>query len=207
MPISTKTRVAVALEEVLTGVSCNVCGKEADLTRSPGFPYGFHQIEVGGGYGDRFPADMDTLKLVACDDCLEAWVKTFKHQDVITSAMWPSPLHAVMDGTREPILVSGWWAYPADQDCPEGDPIEEDDGLEWPSRGLWQHFKGGLYEVMGEAYSLSNVPHVLYRPLYGDQTPTLRPLVQWTENVDRGGYSGPRFAPLTVTAEPDNTGG
>nr|AIA91019.1 DUF1653 [uncultured Ruminococcus sp.] len=63
-----------------------------------------------------------------------------------------------------------------------------------PEPGIWRHFKGGRYELIGVArHSETDEPHVVYRPLYGSGGLWVRPLLMWTELVDRDGYRGPRF--------------
>ena len=60
--------------------------------------------------------------------------------------------------------------------------------------GVYRHFKGARYEVIGTAlHSETEEEHVVYRPLDGDGRLWVRPRVMWTEPVDRDGYQGPRF--------------
>ena len=61
-------------------------------------------------------------------------------------------------------------------------------------RGLYKHFKGNLYEVIGVAHhSETDEAFVVYRPLYGKGKLTIRPLEMFIEQVDRDGYKGSRF--------------
>lgn len=61
--------------------------------------------------------------------------------------------------------------------------------------GTYRHFKGAEYEVIGVArHSETEEEHVVYRALYGQRGLWVRPLAMWTEEVDRDGYRGPRFA-------------
>ena len=61
--------------------------------------------------------------------------------------------------------------------------------------GTYRHFKGAKYEVIGVArHSETEEEHVVYRALYGQRGLWVRPLAMWTEEVDRDGYRGPRFA-------------
>lgn len=61
--------------------------------------------------------------------------------------------------------------------------------------GTYRHFKGAEYEVIGVArHSETEEEHVVYRALYGERGLWVRPLAMWTEEVDRDGYRGPRFA-------------
>lgn len=60
--------------------------------------------------------------------------------------------------------------------------------------GRYRHFKGKEYEVLGVAsHSETLEPMVVYRALYGEGELWVRPAAMWTEQVDREGYSGPRF--------------
>lgn len=60
--------------------------------------------------------------------------------------------------------------------------------------GRYRHFKGKEYEVLGVAsHSETLEPMVVYRALYGEGGLWVRPAAMWTEQVDREGYSGPRF--------------
>lgn len=60
--------------------------------------------------------------------------------------------------------------------------------------GKYRHFKGGEYELIGEArHSETEEVMVVYRALYGDRGLWVRPKAMWTEQVQRDGYDGPRF--------------
>ncbi len=60
--------------------------------------------------------------------------------------------------------------------------------------GIYEHFKGNSYMVLSIAlHSETKEPLVIYRALYGDYLLSARPLEMFTESVERGGYSGPRF--------------
>ncbi len=60
--------------------------------------------------------------------------------------------------------------------------------------GIYQHFKGNQYEVIGVAcHSETQEPLVVYRPLYGDGGLWVRPLAMFTETVEREGRAQPRF--------------
>jgi len=61
--------------------------------------------------------------------------------------------------------------------------------------GIYRHYKGALYEVLGTAqHSESEEPLVVYRALYGDYGLWVRPLDMFTESVTRDGQTQPRFA-------------
>jgi len=60
--------------------------------------------------------------------------------------------------------------------------------------GVYRHFKGARYEVIGTAlHSETEVEHIVYRPLAGDGRLWVRPRAMWDEVIDRDGYRGPRF--------------
>ena len=60
--------------------------------------------------------------------------------------------------------------------------------------GLWKHFKGNLYRVMGIAlHSETGEEMVVYQALYGQRGMWVRPAGMWLEQVEREDYSGPRF--------------
>lgn len=64
--------------------------------------------------------------------------------------------------------------------------------------GIYRHFKGNLYEVIGIAsHSETLEPMVVYRALYGERGLWVRPAAMWTEIVDKPEYHGPRFARIT----------
>ncbi|MDO9401070.1 MAG: DUF1653 domain-containing protein [Polaromonas sp.] len=61
--------------------------------------------------------------------------------------------------------------------------------------GLYRHYKGLLYEVMGTArHSESLEPMTLYRALYGEQGLWVRPAAMFNEEVVIDGILQPRFA-------------
>ena len=65
--------------------------------------------------------------------------------------------------------------------------------------GVYRHFKGNLYELIGVArHSETLEPMVVYRALYGEGGLWVRPAYMWTEQVDRQDYCGPRFVPVNV---------
>ncbi|WP_445010650.1 DUF1653 domain-containing protein [Vreelandella stevensii] len=64
-----------------------------------------------------------------------------------------------------------------------------------PTPGIYRHYKGNLYEVMGTAqHSESEEPLVVYRALYGNYGLWVRPLAMFTESVTKEGNTQPRFA-------------
>ncbi len=61
--------------------------------------------------------------------------------------------------------------------------------------GLYQHYKGQHYEVLGVArHSETEEQMVVYRCLYGDFSLWVRPLTMFTETVEVAGEQVPRFA-------------
>ena len=69
--------------------------------------------------------------------------------------------------------------------------------------GRYKHYKGGEYEVVGVVrHSESLVPHVLYRPLYGNSGSWVRPFTMFFEPVEHQGKSQPRFSLVAAGAPP-----
>jgi len=63
--------------------------------------------------------------------------------------------------------------------------------------GIWQHFKGNRYRVVGVAsHSETLEPMVVYRALYGEGGLWVRPAHMWNETVERDGKTFPRFIPV-----------
>ncbi|HMS86556.1 MAG TPA: DUF1653 domain-containing protein [Nitrospira sp.] len=63
------------------------------------------------------------------------------------------------------------------------------------SPGVYRHHKGQQYEVLGVArHSETEEEFVVYRALYGDRGLWIRPFAMFTENVEKGGASVPRFS-------------
>ncbi len=61
--------------------------------------------------------------------------------------------------------------------------------------GLYRHYKGLLYEVVGTVrHSESLEPMTLYRALYGDKGLWVRPAAMFNEEVVIKGLAQPRFA-------------
>ncbi|MEO7121532.1 MAG: DUF1653 domain-containing protein [Lacisediminihabitans sp.] len=62
--------------------------------------------------------------------------------------------------------------------------------------GLYRHYKGNLYEVIGVAHhSETEEPLVVYRALYGTQGLWVRPFDMFTSEVEVDGQCLRRFAP------------
>lgn len=63
-----------------------------------------------------------------------------------------------------------------------------------PTPGIYQHFKGSEYELIGLAtHSETDEKLVVYRPQYGERALWVRPLAMWQETVERDGETKPRF--------------
>ena len=63
------------------------------------------------------------------------------------------------------------------------------------AKGIYQHYKGNLYQVVDIArHSETGEEHVVYRTLYGDYSLWVRPLDMFTEDVQVDGEQRPRFA-------------
>ena len=60
--------------------------------------------------------------------------------------------------------------------------------------GLYRHFKGNEYEVIGIArHSETTEPMVVYKALYGDGGIWVRPAHMWNETIERDGKKYKRF--------------
>ncbi|MBV1959603.1 MAG: DUF1653 domain-containing protein [Pseudomonadales bacterium] len=61
-------------------------------------------------------------------------------------------------------------------------------------KGIYRHFKGNLYEVLGTAkHSETQEEHVVYRAMYGEYGVWIRPLAIFEETIERDGLSTKRF--------------
>ena len=66
-------------------------------------------------------------------------------------------------------------------------------------KGLYRHYKGLMYEVLGTVrHSECLEPMTLYRALYGERGMWVRPAAMFEEDVTIGGLRQPRF-----TRQPD----
>ncbi|AXK40329.1 DUF1653 domain-containing protein [Crenobacter cavernae] len=64
-----------------------------------------------------------------------------------------------------------------------------------PVAGIYRHYKGNLYEVVGLAHhSETEEPLVVYRALYGEFGLWVRPAAMFDESVIIDGQHLPRFA-------------
>ena len=61
-------------------------------------------------------------------------------------------------------------------------------------KGIYRHFKGNLYEVIGTAkHSETLEEMVVYKALYDDGSLWVRPVSMWDETVKRDGDVYKRF--------------
>ena len=68
--------------------------------------------------------------------------------------------------------------------------------------GLYRHYKGNLYEVVGTArHSETLEPMTLYRALYGQRGLWVRPSAMFEEQVLIDGVMRPRFEPCGDDAQ------
>ena len=64
-----------------------------------------------------------------------------------------------------------------------------------PRPGLYRHYKGGMYQVLGLVRHSETLDIlVLYQALYGTRGLWVRPRAMFTECVEHGGLTRPRFA-------------
>ena len=76
-----------------------------------------------------------------------------------------------------------------------GDPLAPLPAIE---AGLYRHYKGGRYEVIGVArHSETHEPLVVYRPLYGEGALWVRPHAMFVGHVVVDGVEQPRFERVT----------
>ena len=69
--------------------------------------------------------------------------------------------------------------------------------MESIEKGIYRHFKGNLYEVIGTARHSETLEElVVYRQLYGDHGLWVRPVGMWNETVVRDGVEVRRFTRL-----------
>ena len=77
--------------------------------------------------------------------------------------------------------------------------------------GLYRHFKGNLYEVIGFAvHSETLEDMVIYKPLYGEGNTWVRPLSMWEEFVEVDSAKVKRFSRAYVydaIIQPTDKGG
>lgn len=63
-----------------------------------------------------------------------------------------------------------------------------------PEPGLYRHYRGGQYQVLGTArHSENDELLVVYRCLYDNNSLWVRPLAMFMESVELDGQQVPRF--------------
>ena len=68
------------------------------------------------------------------------------------------------------------------------------DFIKMIKHGIYRHFKGNKYEVIGTAkHSETLEEMVVYRALYGEFGLWVRPASMWEETVERDGKTYQRF--------------
>jgi hypothetical protein len=101
---------------------------------------------------------------------------------------------ALMEGcsVRDAALkLAGWFRVGENESMPE---LPTNNAPECIKRGIYQHFKGNKYLVTDVAvHSETGEELIIYRPLYGDYRLMVRPKAMFFEEVQRDGYTGPRF--------------
>lgn len=74
--------------------------------------------------------------------------------------------------------------------------------------GLYRHYKGGEYEVLGAArHSETLEPLVVYRPLYNATGLWVRPHAMFFSDIEVNGVLQRRFAAMSPIAPTQKTGG
>lgn len=72
--------------------------------------------------------------------------------------------------------------------------------------GLYRHYKGGLYRVLGTVrHSETLEPLTLYQALYGARGLWVRPAAMFQEHVERPGPHGPLQQPRFAWMEDQNS--
>ena len=60
--------------------------------------------------------------------------------------------------------------------------------------GIYRHFKGGMYQVVGVATNSETGEYmVVYRALYGEKGLWVRPVSMWNETLEKDGKTVKRF--------------
>ncbi len=68
--------------------------------------------------------------------------------------------------------------------------------------GIWEHYKGKRYEVIGCAHHTETLEEVvvyraLYTTVYGDNSLWIRPKAMFLETIESNGQQRPRFVKIT----------
>lgn len=71
--------------------------------------------------------------------------------------------------------------------------------MDHPQTGVYEHYKGKHYEVIGVARHSETLEElVVYRALYGERGLWVRPLAMFCETVEINGQRVPRFRLVEV---------
>ena len=69
--------------------------------------------------------------------------------------------------------------------------------------GLYRHYKGNLYQVLGTARHSEDLSAMtVYRALYGERGLWVRPATMFAEMVEVDGVVQPRFQKISESARP-----
>jgi len=176
-------------------ITCNPCGKVRTLAEfGSEMRSEMHRIQASGGYHSNYPADLEVITMDVCDQCLEMWTSRFKHpvDSWFAVSNGSDQQEANHSETGEKYHVNGYWARKVGSSAPWPDDMPE--MPEMPDPGVYQHFKGRYYKVVGEVQDIEDGQnYVMYMALYGDNGVFIRPLSMWNDINERDGYKGPRF--------------
>lgn len=76
--------------------------------------------------------------------------------------------------------------------------------VQQPLSGLYRHYKGGQYQVLGTArHSENDELLVVYRCLYDNNSLWVRPLTMFMESVELDGRQTPRFQRIGEDCDQD----
>lgn len=76
--------------------------------------------------------------------------------------------------------------------------------VQQPLPGLYRHYKGGQYQVLGTArHSENDELLVVYRCLYDNNSLWVRPLTMFMESVEQDGRQEPRFQRIGEDCDQD----
>lgn len=202
MPLHSVARVKTTAELVPTAIQCNVKGCTRTVAEHGEHEFGqdMHVIELSGGYGDQYPGDLTTISFVVCGTCLKAWADTFVIPPEERSEVFRiSPTYeATHSETGETWVVDGLWAYPKGTEFKEPSECQTPTDVDYPTEGIWEHFKGRRYQVYKSILANPAEPEVVvvYRALYDDSRFWVRPARMWAEEVEHPEHEGrlvPRF--------------
>jgi hypothetical protein len=165
MPIRRVHRPVVTVEPEIVALQCNVCGVEEPRQANGELPYDLHVVELGGGWGDGFPGDLETIAFVVHGRCLKAWCDTFRIPVETRHTVGSLPsVHAIHSETGMPVILQ--WGWVRDAESPYVDPdiadpydLPHSDCI--PKPGIYRHFKGNLYEVFDHGWD-TEAPHEAY---------------------------------------------